>query len=556
MRFSGNIILASALLFSGGSGVAAAQLPRIISDQEVIRAEPLPDFSYAGYGFGVAPLPEQEGRTVDVTDYGAIPDDALDDSKAVLAALAAAHKVDGPVHVRFPAGRLILSEVLLIERSHLVLEGAGQGQGGTELYFPRPLRMVDKSTRLDGLRRYLDQNDKRQREKLANIDEPFSAYSWSGGFIWIQAPGLDAAEEYATTSRRVGTIAAIDGAMGRFEIGVEPGSKLKAGDIISIRWYSQDGKSSELLRSLFGDHAHEAGPRMWESPDRAIVVQTTRIEEVNGNRLRIADPLLHSIGDLLPADIAPWQGLREIGVRDLAIVFPAGTSFGHHLEEGWNGISISDVFNGWISSVRVTNSDSGILTYNSANLTIRDVRTDGDRVAHYSVHIGSVHNALVSGLQVLNPVRHSLSVNTKSTRSVFQRATVWLDPVLDQHAGANHQNLFDDLTLYVRAKREDGVAVYPLWDGSGASYWQPGHGRFNTHWNLRVVVLSGALPGEPVVLQGLEEGPDARVIGVSGNRPFEIDYRPEPYMEMINQPVMAAPSLYEWQLMRRKQVAP
>ena len=51
--------------------------------------------------------------------------------------------------------------------------------------------------------------------------------------------------------------------------------------------------------------------------------------------------------------------------------------------------------------------------------------------------------------------------------------------------------------------------------------------------------------------EGLEEGPDARVVGVSGNRPFEVDYRPSPYLEMINREVLGAPSLYEWQLAQR-----
>lgn len=550
MRNPKCLLLAVALCATAESA-AAHGLPRILSDPATRAAEYLPDFSYAGYGFGDVPLPEPAGRIIDVTEFGAIADDGLDDSRAVLAALAAAHQAKGPVRVRFPAGRFVLSEVLMIERDHLVLEGAGQGEGGTELYFPRPLQMVDKSDRLATLRRYLRENDKRQVEKRANIDEPFSPYSWSGGFIWTKAPGIDAGEEYATTTPRQDATGAVSGAMGGFELAVSPDAGFKPGDVVSIRWYSRQGRASGLLRSLFGGHVDEAGARMWESPERAIVVQTTRIESVDGDRIRIADPLLHAIGPELPADIAYWRGLREVGIRDLAIAFPAGSSFGHHLEEGWNGICLSDVFNGWVSSVRISNADSGILTYNSANLTIRDVRTDGDRVAHYSVHMGSVHNALVSGLQVLNPVRHSLSLNTRSTRSVFQRATVWQDPVLDQHAGANHQNLFDHTTLYIRPVHKDGTAVYPLWDGSGADYWQPGHGRFNTHWNLRVVVLSGARPGERVVLQGLEEGPDARVVGISGNRPFEVDYRPEPYTEMINQEVLGAPSLYEWQLAQR-----
>ena len=72
--------------------------------------------------------------------------------------------------------------------------------------------------------------------------------------------------------------------------------------------------------------------------------------------------------------------------------------------------------------------------------------------------------------------------------------------MLDQHAGANHQNLFDNITLNVDAMRDKNGPYYPIWDGSGAGYWQPGHGRYNTTWNLKVNVRSGADRKEVVTL--------------------------------------------------------
>ncbi|MGO4262867.1 hypothetical protein [Lysobacter sp. TAB13] len=539
------------LALAAASAAAGDRAPKILFDPAVARATLLPDFSYAGYGFGALPLPTRMGKTIDVGDYGARPDDEIDDSKAVLKALDAAHQVKGPVTLRFGAGRYVLSEVLMIRRSHIAIEGAGQGAGGTQLYFTRPLRMVDKSDRLDGLREYLRANNKRQIDRDENIDERFSEYSWSGGFIWTEAPGASSRLEPDENSAAPDAVAAISGQAGEQDVAIASGAKLAPGDVISLRWYSRQGKASALLHELYGADISKVGSRHFEDPNRAVVVQTTQVLSARDGGIRIADPLMHPIGADLPADIAPWHGLQEIGVRDLAIVFPEGQSFGHHLEEGWNGIFLHDVFNGWVDSVRVANADSGIITYDSANLTLRNIRTDGNRIAHYGVQLGSVHNVLATQLQVLNHVRHSLSFNTQCTRSVFQRATVWDHPVLDQHAGANHQNLFDDVTLYIVPRKIDGVLSYPLWDGSGAPYWQPGHGRYNTDWNIRVLVQSGAAPGERVLLTGLDEGPDARVVGVSGNREYDIDYRPRPYAEMINAPVLEVPSLYDWQLARR-----
>jgi hypothetical protein len=152
---------------------------------------------------------------------------------------------------------------------------------------------------------------------------------------------------------------------------------------------------------------------------------------------------------------------------------------------------------------------------------------------------------------VSDTVLHSLTFNTGSTKSVYRNATVLKTPTLDQHAGANHQNLFDNVRLHIGARPGADGPSYPLWDGSGASYWQPGHGRFNTSWNIQVLVESGALATETVRLTGLDEGPEARVVGVSGNRTFEVDYRPEPYVERLNHAMRDIPSLYDYQLSRR-----
>jgi hypothetical protein len=536
--------MAAAMAAAAMAGGMASAEPRILEKRS--NAPVLPDFSYAGYGFGAEPIPQGRGQVISVTDHGAVANDGGDDSRAVLAALAAAHKVDGPVRLVFPAGRFILSDILWIRRSDIVIEGAGRGAGGTELAFPRPLRMVDKTKVLDPLRAYLVENEKRQVEPKRNIDLPFSEYSWTGGFLWAMKP-----ETTATAAPAVDLLA---GQQGGKTVRLSAAAGLRGGDVVSIQWHPTNGPDSGIIASIYGKGV-KAGSHHWTTPERPLVVQTTRIEAIDGKVARIADPLLHDISPAIPAKLARWDGLTNVGIRDLALVFPEGQSFGHHLEQGYNGIHLNDVFNGWIVGLRISNAESGILTDNSASVTIRDIVTEGERDAHYAVHVGAVHNVLVSDLLIANPVLHSLTFNTRSTKSVYQRATVLRMPTLDQHAGANHQNLFDDVTLHIAARPSKAGPVYPLWDGSGASYWQPGHGRFNTSWNIRVMVQSGALPSETVQLTGLDEGPDARIVGVSGNRSFAVDYRPAPYVERLNDPMRDVPSLYDYQLNRRLESA-
>ncbi len=532
----------------------ASDLPDILSGDA--SAPYLPDFSYAGYGYGLAPIPQIE-RSINVADHGAIPDDGLDDSAALLAALAEAHAMEGPVRVQLGAGRYQLSEILWIERSGIVLAGMGSGEDGTELYMPRPLNQMDDGGALDELRKYLVEYDKRERQPEQNLDVLFSEYSWSAGFIWTRFPGGRHAtylEEYDRPIEEVADIAS--GQRATRQVIVPNAAALSVGDVLQIHWHNRAGEDGPLVAELYGEDRSEfpVGDRHWMLPDRPLVRQATRIEAIDGNRVTIADPLLHPINEELPAVFARWDHLSEVGIQDLAFVFPENPYFGHHNESGFNAIYFTGVHNGWVSNLRIENSDAGVMTDDLANVTIANVRTEGAHKAHYSVHVGNVHNVLVTDNDVANPTVHTFSFNTQATRSVYLRSTGWEQPTLDQHAGANHQNLYDQINVYVRpdSVTDAGVASYDLFRAGGAGYWVPGHGRYNTFWNLQVIALGGVAPGEPLRILEPTGGPDARVIGLYGNRPINLDYSPAPYTEDLNARQVQVPSLYDYQLSRRR----
>jgi hypothetical protein len=529
-----------------------SKLPHILTIQGVGDETYLPDFSYAGYRNGVQDIPVSDGTIVNVEDFGAVPNDGNDDSKAILAAINKANSISGPVILRFKAGRYRVSEVLKIERSNFVLQGAGSGQGGTTLFFPRPLNQVDKSSSQDELRKYLAQGKKMQRDPDNNVDELFSEYSWAGGFIWVQKPGTTPysyLEEYYTKEKALLQIDS--GSRGGNKLTIVGESALKPGDVIQVQWFNREGSEAGIVKSLYGAAYKSAGSHHWNFPERPLVRQTTKIISVSNGELTIADPLLHDVNQAIPAQIAEWKHLKHVGIEDIHIEFPISPAFGHHLERGYNGVYFTSVYDSWIRSVRITNADSGILSYNSANVTYRDILSEGERKAHYAVHLGNVHNVLVENIAVMNPVLHSLTFNTQSTKCVYKDAQVFVDPALDQHAGSNHQNLFDNVTLYMDASESDGGLVAPVYDGSGAPYWQPGHGVFSTSWNLKIIIEGGAYSDEVVTIQGLDEGPQANIIGLHGNREFKLDYRPTPYIEKLNVELRSIPSLYSYQLAKR-----
>ncbi len=84
-----------------------------------------------------------------------IANDGLDDSKALKKAIDEASKFEGKVTLQLPAGRLILSDVLYLQRSHFVFRGTGTGANGTEIYCPRPLMYTKDPESLQELREYL-----------------------------------------------------------------------------------------------------------------------------------------------------------------------------------------------------------------------------------------------------------------------------------------------------------------------------------------------------------------------------------------------------------------
>jgi hypothetical protein len=360
----------------------------------------VPDYSYAGYGFGLLPIPRASGTIVNATDHGVIADDGRDDTVALRAAMAAANAVRGPVVLQLPAGRVQLSQVLRIERSDFILAGTGNGTGGTEIYVPRPLRFADTGREFDELRAYLVREDKVQREPENGINSLFSEWSWSGGFLFVGRAGsrpvsydaaLDSAPDIVTNG--------VAGRQHTRQLTVANGSTLRVGQIVRVQWFAREGRASPIIRSIYGDTDQDVGAHHWSFPNRAAVVQSTRISAIRGNRVTLGDPLLHDVRADQPAVITRWDPLTNVGIQNLRITFPDSTWFGHHLEDGWNGIWFTGAFDGWVDNVAIHNGDSGILTDNSANLTLRNIQTTGEHRAHYAVHVGSVHNVLVRDIQ-------------------------------------------------------------------------------------------------------------------------------------------------------------
>ena len=535
------------LIFSISS--FSQELPKIITDKKIATQNYLPDYSYAGYHFGEVSLPKKTEQIVNATDYGVIANDDLDDSKALLKAIKMASLLKGDVVLQLPAGRLILSDILYIERSNFVLRGAGSGENGTEIFCPRPMMYLKAPESLKELREYLTTFDKRQREKENNIDLPFSQDAWSGGFIWTQVPNervKSYLEKYDPTLNVLAKV--LTGKRGTNTFTVSEVTSLKVGDVVELQLFNKEGENGEIIKALYNNAKVKPGSHHWKFPTLPIVRQQVEIVKIANNKVTIKTPLLLEIKPNYQAQLVEWKHLSEVGIEHLRFTFPDTPRVAHHVEQGYNALFLTRIFNSWVRDVVIHNAESGVLTEEIANVTIEDIVTDGNNMAHYTVAMGGVHNVLVKNLKIYNKAVHPLSFNTFSTKDVYQNCEIFVNANLDQHAGANHQNLFDNVKVHFTPNDDNS---YPLFLAGGADYWRPSHGAFTTFWNIDVDVMGKFDTSKPITLNGMNDGPFARLIGVNGNQNFKIEYGPDAYIESINQPISVAPSLYDYQLKKR-----
>jgi hypothetical protein len=505
----------------------------------------LPDFSYAGYHWGEVPLPKNT-PTLQVTDFGAVPDDGKDDTAALKRALAAANAAPGPVVLKFPKGRFILTDILRIDRSDFVLQGSGTGPDGTVIYMPKPLSSLPLPPELRELDKYLKVNDKRQIEKERGINHMFSHYAWSGGFIWVNVPGGRPKRYLEKYDKPDLTLAAaIRGRRGEFTLEVADSAKLHVGQLVRLNWFNREGENSSLVRHLYDNQPVKVGRRHWESPNTPLITQEVTIAGISGSTVTLKQPLLHDLRAEWTPTVTEWTHLSEVGIEDIRFEFAYDEYYAHHLEKGFNAIYLNNLAHSWVRNIEFINADSGLLTDSIANVTIEDVRVAG-RKCHYGVHCGDVYGVLALNIQVQAEVLHSLSFNTGSRASVYTHCTVTRAPALDQHAGANHQNLFDDVTIF--EDNPERTFIYPGGDG----YWAPTHGAFSTFWNIQVHFLFPKPASQPAIkIQGIQNGASSRVVGLTANYPIALAWEFGTYIEGLNRPCIAVPSLYDYQLNRR-----
>jgi hypothetical protein len=457
----------------------------------------LSDFSLAGYSAGVEGIPDYPVLT-SVRDHGAKGDGFTDDTEAFRRALSTVGE-RGAILV--PAGRYVITDVLEINRSHVVLRGEGPEK--SILVFPKPLSEIHPKE---------------------NVDAVKSAYSFSGGFVVMK--GVD-------TGKRIGEVVDV-ARRGDNHLILPSSGDLKAGDW--IRLMMEDPPDHALLRHLHGDLLEPGA----DTPNlKRPVDWAARVTAVDGGHLLLDRPLRVDVRtEWRPVVHHLNPTLMGSGLENLGFEFPGVPKKPHLQEAGYNAVQIDGAVDCWVRKITVTDADNGIMVRASRFCTVEDfVSRSAKRTGLTGHHAlwasGRTQDCVFLGFHCETPYVHDLTVEGCANGNVFTKGSgVRIN--CDHHRNAPYDNLFTDF---------DAGDPGRLFESSGRGDRGPHSGARTTFWCIRG---NGAFPAIPPS----SEWPFLNVVGFGNFSPIQDPQGPwiEPGDGRLN-PV----NLWEAQVKRRKE---
>ena len=407
----------------------------------------LPDFSFAGYHMGEDPIPDVPVK-LNVNDFGAKGDGVTDDSQAFLDAIEAIE--DGAIFI--PPGRYKITQVIEINKSNVVLRGAGSDS--TVLYFPKHLGDI-------------------QGPGDAPTGTPY--YSWEGGLISIAG------------SRSIRHLADVvsEASRGDYSLELSSTSSIIPGQTIWLRL--KKDPDGTLLRHL---HAEELDGGDYATT--VLVRFASRVNEVMGNTIILERPLPTDIRLNWEPEIYDFAdlGVTEVGIENLTMEFPQVLYSGHQKELGYNAIEVRDANNCWIRNLKILHADNGIFFRRAQFCTIQGVEfstTDqravlvdggfGKNSGHHAIQVAESDDNLITEFNIDTVFVHDLTITSTSRGNVFSNGK-GVDLAFDHHIRVPFENLFTDIDVGFGRR---------IWISSGSieSTLSPHSGARETFWNIR-----------------------------------------------------------------------
>jgi hypothetical protein len=422
----------------------------------------IPNCSYAGYHRGEAPLPEAKATLDLKADGGAKGDGKADDTAAFAAAIAKAGAAPSGGVIMVPAGTYRVDGMIRLGASRVVLRGAGAGE--TVIAFQKPLAEVV------GARR----------------SGTSSAWSWSGGLVWMGPEDVFAADgsvipsqgaqdwEEWQTGERIAEVSA-PAKRGARTVQVADASRLVPGSTVLMCWANPSDHS--LLLAMAGHELMQQYP--WDKSAGGLTGMKewrwpVEIAAVDGHAVTLRQPLRLDVRPEWAVGFTPLgRHVEESGLERLTLRMPPHQAAKHLADTGYNGVYLDRCLHCWVRDVTIENPDNGVIHAASKNTTVTGlVITGGPHHHATALRVGS-HDNLISDFRILSQPKHGINTEYLSTGNVWRRG-VMAHGTFDSHRAMSFDLIRTDITVV-----NDGTP-------GGGGQAGPFLGAHVVHWNIRV----------------------------------------------------------------------
>jgi hypothetical protein len=402
----------------------------------------LPDWSYAGYAHGEAPIPKVAGPIFKVRDYGAIPDDDKPDFEEIQKAVDAAGNAGGGV-VLFEKGEYLINvdtesatnARIVIRKSGVVLRGIGDGVDGTVLSSPAEM---------------LPTNPKEM---------------WTG-----RCPIVVSGFKFGSRKAKVAAAAP----MNSLRLTLDKADIFKAGDRFRLN-LSRKGEAAAPFIS-----PHEWPPK-WTSG--ISIREFHEVASANGNALVLGEPLMIPVDDKGDWSVQEVTFISNVGFEGIRFKGNWKEKFVHHRswrdDSAWRGLVITGVENGWVRECTFEDMNWALYLTSSRQVTCQDIQIIGTP-AHFGMQVMGTYGVLAVRVRDEAGHLHGPSLQSGSCATVYHQCTWSPKLSFDSHANNAYATLHD--------LNEGGLNLRGV---GGAENNFPHHLHGLVFWNLKVTETSG-----------------------------------------------------------------
>lgn len=406
------------------------------------------DYSATGVNYSDTEIIIPDLPIFSVIEFGAKPNDNIEDRDAIQKAINAAEKAGGGV-VWFPAGQFLVNEQpnrysgIRISRSNIVLRGAGIGKSGTELFMKYALAAVDPT-------------------KMWSI-KPMIEVKPSGSTM----PSSSAVGKFIAESK-----ISKQAKRGDNHVSISDPKRFKVGDLVTIDMQQLEANSEYL---------HGKKPRrIWKQilTKGVRVAETLLVTDIKEDKLYFEQPLLTDLNMDYDWTIRSYPTITSVGIENMKFSGNFLEEFIHHKnathDSGFSAITLSRTNHSWVRNVRFKNVSTGVtITGGVANSLMLNV-IEGNR-GHFSFTVTfGTRNLVGLNLDITNNGQwHGPGASHLSVGNVFWRFISPRSRGYDSHA------------LYPRYTLHDNIQTFGMNGWGGSFLNRPHHLEGLVLWNYK-----------------------------------------------------------------------